>query len=56
MVHLTYIYTVLDVAKILSILQVPKRSAIKECPSPRRCRRSRIVARGCVHLSERKKK
>ena len=35
MVHLTYIYTVLDVAKILSILQVPKRSAIKECPSPR---------------------
>ncbi len=28
MVHLTYIYTVLDVAKILSILQVPKRSVI----------------------------
>ena len=37
-------------------VQVPKRSAIKECPSPRDTDVLDAVARGCLHLSERKKK
>ncbi len=35
-------------------LQIKNRSAIKEYPLAERCRRSRSVAKGCLHLSARK--